>query len=272
MSWNDYLKKDANTKVREDYLRHRLATDVILNAADKGYHIDVMIPNVDLKGVDVILSCDDADVSLQLKSKWDSTTNKWKMKRKFCLPAEQAWSNISFGFSSILPIRDHAFVMLDVKATKNNTGSNTTHDATNHPVIEYYIFDHQVLFLHRIGVLKRSAKSNKLERLIDSIYRGRGKLNSNIEVPQTAMLKMDVKTLMGWLLLPTVENDIPTGSIDALLRCCYDTASIGARTYVENQWNTHVSILADWFDARAKKGLMEGYVIERPSFYKLFAI
>jgi len=90
-----YLNAPDNSRTREALLRHRLAFDLCVAAARRGYALQVYSGEVDRDGFDIVL--DDGDVlrKIQLKSVL-SSTKAWMISKKLLLPEPRDVERLGF--------------------------------------------------------------------------------------------------------------------------------------------------------------------------------
>ena len=83
-----FLQREENSVTREKLYFHKFALDLHFAAATKGYPLQILPPDVDRYGFDVVLNDQDFERHIQTKTFLpDSTTDDWSIRKGFLRPS-----------------------------------------------------------------------------------------------------------------------------------------------------------------------------------------
>jgi len=190
MELSEFLNDPYNSRTRERIYFHRLAFDLHLAAARKGYHLQMFEPEVDRDGFDIVLNDGDYERHIQVKTV-ATTTSSWDISRRLARPG--GYLAEAFGLDPIKSGLGGGFLLMQIDP---NEGQN----------VDYFYADFHTLLALKDGMFgnEREAAAEIFEELL------RDRDEKDIKIPKKVLLKAKrpdaVLGLMG--LLNVLEKSL----------------------------------------------------------------
>ncbi len=188
----NYLLAPKNSHARESILNNRLFYDLKLAAAERGYFLNLYLPEVDKDGFDIILDDQDSLIKLQLKTVMkDVDTPSWSIHKSLLRPSKQACKQLGFESSPTGTGYQGGFILIEI-------------NATNGLEVEYYYTDIILLLGIRDKIIQLS--SPPTEKAINKLFVNLNKGLSHEKVEVNKKMFIKAKNPDGLLALIGLHN------------------------------------------------------------------
>jgi hypothetical protein len=162
--FENYLLAQCNSQARESLLNNRLFFDLKLAAAERGYFLNLYLPEVDKDGFDIILDDQDSLTKIQLKSVMkNNSTSSWYIHKSLLRPDERFREELGFEPSPTGTGYQGGVILIEIEVNSN--------DVLN---VEYYYTDIIILLGIRDKIIELSSRptDNAIKKLFSDLTRG----------------------------------------------------------------------------------------------------
>jgi len=187
-----YLLAPKNSHAKESLINNRLFYDLKLAAAERGYLLNLYLPEVDKDGFDIILDDQDSLTKIQLKTVMKiAGTTSWNIHKALLRPVELNCEQLGFEPSSTGTGYQGGVVLIEI-------------NAKNGLEVEYYYTDIIILLGIRDDIIEHS--SPPTEKAINNLFKNIGSGLSNEKVAVNKNMFIKAKNPAGLLALIGLHN------------------------------------------------------------------
>jgi hypothetical protein len=192
MALPDFLNDPVNSRTRERIYFHRVAFDLYLAAALRGYHLQMFEPEVDRDGFDIVLNDGELERHIQVKTVLRSAaTPSWEIAKRLLRPTAYVGEKLDPNFELKNAGLEGGVLLVEV-------------DETDGQHVTYFYTNYFTLLALREGIFGTDADTGEriLRRLLEDSTEPR------IDIPKTVFLK--AKNSHGVLGLIGLDNVLMT--------------------------------------------------------------
>jgi hypothetical protein len=172
-----YLFDASNSHAKESLINNKLLFDLKLAAANRGYFLNVYLPEVDKDGFDMIFDDQDVVVKTQLKTVMKKAgTSNWKIHKRILRPELNMIEKLGFEPSPYGEGVGGGVIVIQVDASKELS-------------VKYFYTDVLILCAFRDELIntKRPPNRKVINNLFQELYTGIGR--EKIKVPKSLFLE-----------------------------------------------------------------------------------
>ena len=187
-----YLFAPENSHSKESLINNRLFFDLKLAAAERGYFLNLYLPEVDKDGFDIILDDQDSLTKLQIKTVMKKApTTSWKVHKALLRPSLLCCEQLGFESSPTGTGYQGGVILIEI-------------DTGNGFVVNYYYTDIIVLLGIREKIIK--LKSPPKQKTIDNLFSNLGEGVSHEKIAVNKSMFIKAKNPAGLLALMGLHN------------------------------------------------------------------
>jgi hypothetical protein len=231
MELSEYFNDSANLVTRERIYFHKIAFDLELAAARRGYHLQLFEPEVDRDGFDIVLNDHiwERHVQVKLVTVFAGTSN-WDIRKRLLRPSEIVTNTL--GYESMKSGLNGGF--LSVLLGKDGIWDQ----------VEYRYADCYTLFAIKQGLRRGDVKA--ADEAIRELFEDRGK---EVSIKERLLLRVKgPDELLGILgLLNTAEVELSPWQF---IQCLQPEKSDQALTPTPEVWMSKITEILESLVAR----------------------
>ena len=187
-----YLFAPENSHTKESLINNKLFYDLKLAAAERGYFLNLYLPEVDKDGFDIILDDQDSLTKLQLKTVMKKApTTSWNIHKSLLRPSELYCEQLGFESSPTGTGYQGGIILIEV-------------DGKNGLDVDYYYTDIIILLGIRESIIELN--SPPTDKAMNKLFSDLGSGRSHDKVAVNKNMFIKAKNPAGLLALVGLHN------------------------------------------------------------------